>query len=652
MTFKAHGENSKEQLITDPLLQFVAEKIQEPAEDLSAWKINRIRDDGAVDLYLPHEQIDSEGVPLDEGNIEYLIDLFDERAAETGGSGQRDAVVAGHVIGRGVMMLDGFHRKEVQSRRGVDYLHVTLELGLTYEDVVRRRLEYAKTHPEILFSRQVAWVQEVWEETEWCELIPNVLTAFRAFDESYSFGNGSDVEQIESLNDEQFYAIRRWVKDKSSEWGYSPLEIRENLARVEGVDPELIHLVVNQRGKPPEGKIGLSQLDVVRKTFPGEGDLQLAFANLIIQYQLTIAGCEALADILIDANVMFGDDVIKAVEGVDLTRIGKTKQKGSGRTFNHSNPINSSPANVHNAPLTPTIATEFDHSTSVGDLLSRAISMAEYVLASVDLSKPNKAEIVKASLQRAERLGELAKSIADILTKNGHSVDAPSLTSEQNTLVHSGINLVKDIADLVKKSLPAHVQIGDLIGYGHFGLIDAARSYDPDRGVTFEAFATFRIRGAMFDGIREMDHLPRSARTVQRIIREDTENKLTDEEIARKAKIAPDLVDRYRQTIHRGSVKSLDDMPLEILETHSLLDEMSVSFISPASSVEKETLISSLGEKIELLPDAERQVIKKYFYEEVPLADIGWDLGVSESRASQILTSAIDRLKKLMRDWV
>ena len=76
--------------------------------------------------------------------------------------------------------------------------------------------------------------------------------------------------------------------------------------------------------------------------------------------------------------------------------------------------------------------------------------------------------------------------------------------SEVKRLVEQHLSLVQAIARKVKKSVGASVDVDDLVGYGSKGLVEAADRFDPRHGVAFSTFAYYRIRGAMYDGLRSM----------------------------------------------------------------------------------------------------------------------------------------------------
>jgi RNA polymerase sigma factor for flagellar operon FliA len=72
--------------------------------------------------------------------------------------------------------------------------------------------------------------------------------------------------------------------------------------------------------------------------------------------------------------------------------------------------------------------------------------------------------------------------------------------------------LVKYVAAKVASGLPQNIEFDDLIGYGAFGLIDSIEKYDPSRNTKFKTYAVTRIRGAIFDNLRDEDWVPRSVR--------------------------------------------------------------------------------------------------------------------------------------------
>ncbi len=312
----------------------VEQILGEPVGFTDGWSINRIREDGAIDAYIPRQRLDVEGIPVDPLNVDRLIGLFNDYAKETGGTGQRDAIVVGHVRSEALYTLDGFHRYDVQGLRGVGIMHCTLEPNLTYEQVVQRRLEYANTHPEVEFPRQVELAQSIWERTAWSETIPNVLTAFRAVQEDYALDRASaaDVPLIDSLPEDTYAEICEWVRTLAKSWGLSPKEIREKLSESEGFDRELMRFVYQRPGRPPAGRIGLGHIAVITETYPGEPDLQGIIVEEIIKHELTIPESRKLVDEIESGAPITAADARSIIMGIDVRSLKRQTRKKIGGT--------------------------------------------------------------------------------------------------------------------------------------------------------------------------------------------------------------------------------------------------------------------------------------------------------------------------------
>jgi|SRR5579871_1085413 len=215
--------------------------------------------------------------------------------------------------------------------------------------------------------------------------------------------------------------------------------------------------------------------------------------------------------------------------------------------------------------------------------------------------------------------------------------------------------LVKYVAGRIGSGLPAHVDEGDLVSYGLLGLIGAIERYDPDRDIKFETYAIARIKGAIIDELRALDWVPRSvrsrAREIERAITE-LEAKLgtapDDEQIAARIGITVAELEDSLSDIARSSIAALDELWSVSGEGDqiSLLDTLEdTSGPRPADVLDEAELRETLADAIARLPEREKLVVTLYYYEELPLREIGEVLGVTESRVSQLHTKAILRLK-------
>lgn len=215
--------------------------------------------------------------------------------------------------------------------------------------------------------------------------------------------------------------------------------------------------------------------------------------------------------------------------------------------------------------------------------------------------------------------------------------------------------LVKYVAGKVAVGLPASVEFDDLVGYGQFGLLDAINKYDPAKGVKFKTYAVTRIRGAIFDELRQIDWVPRSVRQKSREIEDaivSLEARLgrtaTDAEIAQSLKMSEDEYHRTVMKVSGTSILSLN----EVWYSGDDSDSMSIgdSIESPSSMnpdviAEREEIRKVIIQAINELPEKEKMVIVLYYHEDLTFKEIGEVLDVSESRISQLHTKANLRLR-------
>ncbi|AIN93683.1 RNA polymerase sigma factor WhiG [Treponema putidum] len=215
--------------------------------------------------------------------------------------------------------------------------------------------------------------------------------------------------------------------------------------------------------------------------------------------------------------------------------------------------------------------------------------------------------------------------------------------------------LVKYVAGKIGIGMPTNVEFDDLVGYGVFGLLDAIEKYDLDKNVKFNTYAVNRIRGAIFDELRSIDWVPRSVRQKSREIEEtiaDLEARLgrsaSNEEIAHAMGLDIEEYNSLLLKISGTNVISLTDLRFsnDDSEEFSVGDIIeSPSSLNPDVIVEREDTKRVISEALKELPEREKKVLIMYYYEDMTLREIGEVLHVTESRVSQIHTSANVKLK-------
>ncbi len=220
--------------------------------------------------------------------------------------------------------------------------------------------------------------------------------------------------------------------------------------------------------------------------------------------------------------------------------------------------------------------------------------------------------------------------------------------SRDQLIVHYS-PLVKFVAGRVGAGLPSSVDPGDLVSAGVFGLIDAVERFDPERAVKFETFAVPRIRGAIFDGLRSLDWVPRSVRSRAREVETaftELEGKMgrapTDEELSKHLRLSPTEFQKWLSSIASTTVGPLDRALVAGTEPKSLGGDVPDS---PSAIVEEGEVRRLVKVEVRRLPDREKLVLSLYYDEGLTLAEIGTVLGVTESRVSQIHTKAVLHLR-------
>ena len=216
--------------------------------------------------------------------------------------------------------------------------------------------------------------------------------------------------------------------------------------------------------------------------------------------------------------------------------------------------------------------------------------------------------------------------------------------SEALVLAHLG--LVKRVALHLKVRIPPFMELDELIQVGMIGLLEAARAYNPTKGIEFESFALSRVRGAILDEVRQLSYLPRSAVAFNK-----SENQATNalaSELGR-APTQSELADHMGDDLdlfqkRRGNAKRFETLSMEVMtdEVLGIADERSRQ---PDAIVEHQQVMGAVADAIAELPERDQLLMSLYYVEELNLKEIGEILGVTESRISQLLTAIVKKLR-------
>lgn len=218
-------------------------------------------------------------------------------------------------------------------------------------------------------------------------------------------------------------------------------------------------------------------------------------------------------------------------------------------------------------------------------------------------------------------------------------------------LVRNHLPLVDHLVREVASRVPAHVDRDELTSAAMYALAASARNFDPTVGASFGAFASIRIRGALTDELRGMDWASRSVRAKAKEV-EAARDRLSQRlgrapaagEIAKEMSISTTELATVEADVRRAEVRSLQglgpDHGAETIAEHS---------DGPEAILLRREELGYLRDAIAELPERLRNVVEEYFFQQRRMADIAADLGVTESRVSQLRSEALRWLRDGMQ---
>lgn len=229
-----------------------------------------------------------------------------------------------------------------------------------------------------------------------------------------------------------------------------------------------------------------------------------------------------------------------------------------------------------------------------------------------------------------------------------------------NVLIKRYMPLVSYHVQRISIGLPKSVNKDDLMSLGMFGLYDALEKFDPTRDLKFDTYASFRVRGAIIDGLRKEDWLPRSSRekakrveaTIEKLEQKYLRN-VSSKEIANELGLSEGEVVSVLNEGFFANVLSIDDQLFDQDDGESsgftIKDDHQQT---PEDKLLKDELIAQLAEVITQLSEKEQLVISFFYKEELTLTEIGHVMNLSTSRISQIHSKALFKLRKILENVI
>ncbi len=225
--------------------------------------------------------------------------------------------------------------------------------------------------------------------------------------------------------------------------------------------------------------------------------------------------------------------------------------------------------------------------------------------------------------------------------------DRAARTGAADDLIEQHLSLVSAIARKILATLPDFVEMDDLIGFGRVGLVEAARRFDPSRGVLFQTFAYYRIRGAVYDGIRKMAWFPSHATPTLRFEAGATE-------------LMGDSCDREGGERGPGTVEERISETRETIENLAMVRLLSfegegeIDLPDPSEGPLEITGVRELAALVRgcvsRLDPKERSVIEDYYFRDLTLEEAGAKLGLSKSWTSRLHARALGRLLRMCEE--
>jgi RNA polymerase sigma factor FliA len=223
-----------------------------------------------------------------------------------------------------------------------------------------------------------------------------------------------------------------------------------------------------------------------------------------------------------------------------------------------------------------------------------------------------------------------------------------AVTAEQEPLIRENMPLVGHMVREMLFKVPPHVHRDDLASAGDAALVTAALAYDPDRGIPFGRFAAMRVRGALLDELRSMDWASRSVRARARradVARQELTGRLgrtpTATELAELLGVGVAELAGVEDDVQRAAVLSLQGF---VAAAETVTD----TGAGPEELLLHRERIGYLHDAVEALPERLNRVVVATFLQERPLSEVADELGVSESRVSQLRTEALGLLREGM----
>ena len=230
--------------------------------------------------------------------------------------------------------------------------------------------------------------------------------------------------------------------------------------------------------------------------------------------------------------------------------------------------------------------------------------------------------------------------------------------TEHNDRIVQELPQVYYIAARIHERLPKHVELGDLIGVGVLGLIEALATFDSSCDTSFSTFAKFRVRGAILDSLRSLDWGSRALRHQGRAIAVSTETLTMRlrrrpllEEVAEDLNVSlAELhetlrdVDGLSTANQQMALKTGEQDSYDLIEAAEDADGQ-----SPFDLCLRAEMRAQLIRSLRVLSPREQMMLSLYYQEDLTMREVGDVLGIGTARVSQLMSRALNKLSRELK---
>lgn len=257
------------------------------------------------------------------------------------------------------------------------------------------------------------------------------------------------------------------------------------------------------------------------------------------------------------------------------------------------------------------------------------------------------------TLDGGRRAASNARAVPAPAGVQSHPLEAPD-APEVLERFHGALNLVEILARHVRRTIGASADLDELLSYGREGLLDAARRYDASRGVPFRAYANFRVRGAILDGVRASARLPR--RVHERLRALDATRRTSEgaSEDVLGAPAPPGSPADAERALDAHLAAMATAMAVGLVLQPAMGEEGERVPLDPGASPEEAVSRAELSARvraaIDELPKEEAELVRRHYLGGERFDHVAAELGLSKSWASRLHTRAVARLSKRLKD--